>query len=641
MKRLLLFFLAFAPDISYGQSTELFEKLKAVYPEDNGVYIQRDKSITLSVKDDSLVSSASVYESVLFLKDQATQASGWRVYGSYFQQIENLEAKSLLLENGKYKPLKMKPTSKKQEDDQSVFFDDSYFYPMSFPAGKAGDQAIWSFEEKYKDPRFLPAFYFSSYLPQVKSKLTIKATKGIDIAWSVYNDAEKKIQFNQYDKGGFTYYEWQAENIKAPQHEAESPKFYYYVPQVVYYVKSFPTKKGRTKVLSSADDLYHDYLHTISNLTEPPSPELESVVHSLIKPGDQEVDIVKKVFYWVQDQVRYIAFEDGMRGLIPHKPNYILEKRYGDCKDMASIMVGMLRVAGIKAYYTWIGTRDLPYRYSTLPTPLVDNHMIATYIDSHKNYYFLDATGNYTRMDFPSSMIQGKEAMIVFGDSGYEIHEVPEMAWSQNKKQDSVWVSIENKSLTGKGKVYFTGYQKINASYSLDKAVEERKKDNVVSWVGKGNNKFYLESFSIHSLNEKDAPLSLDYNFKLNDYLNEVGNEFYLNLNLDKLYYNYYMPVERKVPREFDFKGGYEETYILSVPEGYEVEYLPANAEYNSSTLGFTITYSRNGKQIILSSRVYTNVLLLNPDQFSEWNDGIKKLSKAYKESIILKKTKQ
>ena len=55
---------------------------------------------------------------------------------------------------------------------------------------------------------------------------------------------------------------------------------------------------------------------------------------------------------------------------------------------MASLIVTMLKVAGVKSYRTWIGTRDLPYKYSQVPTPLVDNHMIATYIAADGQYYF-------------------------------------------------------------------------------------------------------------------------------------------------------------------------------------------------------------------------------------------------------------
>ncbi len=78
-----------------------------------------------------------------------------------------------------------------------------------------------------------------------------------------------------------------------------------------------------------------------------------------------------------------------MRGLIPHPASYVCEKRYGDCKDMANLIVSMLHMAGVNnAYHTWIGTRDLPFKYTEFPTPIVDNHMIATYVTQKWRLHF-------------------------------------------------------------------------------------------------------------------------------------------------------------------------------------------------------------------------------------------------------------
>ena len=99
---------------------------------------------------------------------------------------------------------------------------------------------------------------------------------------------------------------------------------------------------------------------------------------------------------------------------------------------MANLIVNMLKLAGVKAYHTWIGTRDLPYKYSKVPTPLVDNHMIATYISADKQYYFLDATSDHTPFGLPSSMIQGKEALIGLDPTHYEVKMIPEIAKEKN-----------------------------------------------------------------------------------------------------------------------------------------------------------------------------------------------------------------
>ena len=125
----------------------------------------------------------------------------------------------------------------------------------------------------------------------------------------------------------------------------------------------------------------------------------------------------------------------------------------GDCKDMASTITGLLEYAGINSYLTWIGTNDIPYTYEELPTPNVDNHMIATYIDDEDNYYFLDATGRYSNFDIPSSFIQGKEALIRKNKNEFEVITVPTVAPDQNKISEKIYLNIVDNNLIGHSKL--------------------------------------------------------------------------------------------------------------------------------------------------------------------------------------------
>ena len=83
-----------------------------------------------------------------------------------------------------------------------------------------------------------------------------------------------------------------------------------------------------------------------------------------------------------------------MEGFVPRDAKVVCSRRFGDCKDMASILTEMMQAAKIPAWFTWIGSRDLPYSFSSLPLPLVSNHMICT-IQLKDQYIFLDAHGSH------------------------------------------------------------------------------------------------------------------------------------------------------------------------------------------------------------------------------------------------------
>lgn len=74
---------------------------------------------------------------------------------------------------------------------------------------------------------------------------------------------------------------------------------------------------------------------------------------------------IEAVFYWVQDNIRYIAFENGIMGFKPEAASKVYQNRYGDCKGMANLLKEMLKICGYDARLTWIGTNDIPYDYKT------------------------------------------------------------------------------------------------------------------------------------------------------------------------------------------------------------------------------------------------------------------------------------
>src|SRR5581483_11937804 len=50
---------------------------------------------------------------------------------------------------------------------------------------------------------------------------------------------------------------------------------------------------------------------------------------------------------WIKRNIRYVAIEIGVGGIIQHYASAILKNRYGDCKDHATLMASLLAAKGI------------------------------------------------------------------------------------------------------------------------------------------------------------------------------------------------------------------------------------------------------------------------------------------------------
>jgi len=65
--------------------------------------------------------------------------------------------------------------------------------------------------------------------------------------------------------------------------------------------------------------------------------------------SDEELraDLVRAVYDYVVTNVRYVGLEFGIHGYKPYQVDQILQRRFGDCKDKASLMHALLEVLGI------------------------------------------------------------------------------------------------------------------------------------------------------------------------------------------------------------------------------------------------------------------------------------------------------
>ncbi|MBC8084683.1 MAG: hypothetical protein H7Z21_15910, partial [Hymenobacter sp.] len=129
------------------------------------------------------------------------------------------------------------------------------------------------------------------------------------------------------------------------------------------------------------------------------------------------------------------------------------------------------------------------------------------------------------------------------------------------------------------------------------------------------------------------------YEYRLQDYVQKLDDEIYVNLNLEQSYaHDKIDAAKRRLPRVNEYAHQNRTRTELEIPAGYDVEYLPALAESRDPLFGFRIRYERQGNKIVQDKELYINYLLLQPQQFGQWNAGIDKLNAAYRETVIFKK---
>ena len=624
--------------VAYGQYAPEYQLYKDKYPNAHSIRLNQETSIQIKLQNGKLDVLQEDVEEDLYLDENAKFGSKKSLNFSSFFELEEIEASSFIYENNKYRETKVETFKEKDELDQS-FYDDTKSLNFIYPNLRKGSKSKLKYSQKIKNPRFLSPFYFGDFRPVKNNKITIIADKHINFKFQEFNTENLNIEFTKQEKKGKIIYTWLVKDTDEFEYEANSPTFKKVIPHIVPIITSYKVDGKTVNLLSSTADLYDWYYSLVKDVNKEESDkQLVTLVNLLTKDKKTDLEKVRSIYYWTQQNIKYIAFEYALGGFIPREANSVFKKKYGDCKDNSSILFKMLDIAGLKGSLTWIGTRSIPYNYDEVPTPIVDNHMILSYMEGDETY-FLDATGRFTPLEFPSSFIQGKEALISIDESNYLIKKVPVVPANKSAFIEKTTFSIEGEKIVGTSKVEISGYQKTDYLYALENELTDSKIKELYNVnLRKGNNKFLIEELTETNKYDYDKNLEVSYSFNVDNIAKHLGDEIYVNLNLNRDLSNYKTKDDRKNEVEYDYKSLYSYETVVQIPDGYVVDYMPSNVTVANDLLQASITYQQNQNQITYTHSFELNFLTLNLEQQKAVNDLIKKIEKGYKEIIVLKK---
>ena len=635
MKNFCLIFLLF---ISWSLISQDLEKYTKQYPNDDVVRLQQETIITIKLNNGVFTIHKEVFEEDLYLNNSANYNSKQSISYSTFFNLDKIEASSFSKQDGKYVENKVVNFNEKNNLNDS-FYDDSKEVGFIYPKLAKGSKTRIKLTYNIKNPRFLNAFYFGDFYPIINNKVTIIADKNIGFTFKPFQlNNGAKVTFKKKKKGANYVYTWSAKNTKKFEIESNAPNYKTILPHIIPIITSYRQDGKTKKLLDGVEGLYSWYYSLVENINkEETDPALTALVEELTKGKESDIEKVKAIYYWTQKNIKYIAFEYALGGFIPREANEVFQKKYGDCKDNSSILFKMLEIAGLQGNLTWIGTRKIPYTYEEVPTPAVDNHMILSY-ENKNNTYYLDATGRYIQLEYPSSFIQGKEALIANGNN-FKVKKIPIVPAHLNKVVDTTYIQISNRDIIGTSNSTFSGYIKNNLFYNLENTRKEADvKELYNKRFLKGSNKFLIKSYKEENKFSYDKDFSVSYNFSIQDYVQNIGSEIFINPHFNKIVSSVKTKEDRKYDIEFDYKRQFSYTNIIEIPDGYEVSYIPTSVSYTNDLISIYLSYSTDKNMIVCKQDVVFNFIKLNKQEQQQVNTFVEKTEKASKEIIILKK---
>jgi transglutaminase-like putative cysteine protease len=513
-----------------------------------------------------------------------------------------------------------------------IFYSDTQVCAYNFSLTQVGQTAKYEGNKIYNDAKYLTYEFFHSDVPSKERIISVYVPDQVKVELQELNFGDYPIEkITKPEKGGQTI-TYSFKNIDAFPEDSHLPGPLHYLPHLLILTKSFSADGKVTNVLSSTDDLYKWYSSLTSQLNQnydELKPQVAKLTAGLLKDEDK----IKAIYYWVQDNIQYIAFEDGLAGFKPEEAKEVFYKRYGDCKGMAHLTKAMLQVAGYDARLTWIGTNKIPYSYSQ-PTLAVDNHMICTVLLGDRKI-ILDATEKYGAIGTYAERIQGKEIMIEDG-AKYKLSRVPEELQVSYLQESNFNYEIKEHALVGNGREIIRGeFNKV-----LLNMVNDSKKEEVIKLIkavvaGPSN----VSNFTIgkYSDFDRDQSLSIAYDIKLKDHVYVNNNEMYIDLDFKDDYKDLKFEKERKTPYKFSSRVFRKTRAELILPKGFKLTHAPETISIKNDYFTFDLGYSEKDNKVIYTKEIQILKSTLPIGEFQNWNKAIEEVNKFYQDQLTIK----
>ena len=508
---------------------------------------------------------------------------------------------------------------------ENVFFDDSRVCYFDVTLGKWGRKRRMTYERTFTDPHYFTRIVLGEQYFVKHKTVTFIFPKGFEHYRLVDKNMTPNVSIEHKDKGGGRVVTYTI-NDMAPIKQEEAMPTVASVYPTVFVVGSF----------KDAADMFAWGRQLAEVDTDIPS--LDSILADINRDSKSELDKIRNTLAWVQNNVRYVAFEEGISGHQPDRPAEVVRKRYGDCKGMALLLKTLLVAQGFDARLTDVGTREASCLMSEIPTLAAINHAICTLEWQGKTYY-LDATCNHIPLGHIPSNVQGMEVMVEEPGGAPSLRTVPVLPVEANC--DSVHIIL---TLSKDGEL--TG--------TITRCVKGDMKEMLLSAYDSRESQQRL-MFECNALNDDDhANKVSDATWQDKDCRSEwavltgkmtdthsvqrIEREMYVELDPDNMLFtnaidtakrenDYTLPMPCRQVREV----------VLQLPDGVGCDELPEDYNESNRYADMSCTWRRQGASIIYRKVMDLRHPRIKREDIPAWNASLKRWQSSSHEAVILK----
>ena len=613
-----------------SQTTFELEKMQQKYPDEEVIVFSSD--VTFSIETDYRgIDYCRVRETntttYLALKDH-TRATDVHYYDQY-----SAISRHNVTGTGFFKNNSSMRCGDFEQD--GVFYHDARLCEFWLRFDKAGEYLTVYTEKTYHDIRYFTAIVLGSAYATRRKTVRIGMPEGTDIDFIENNFSNFHITTDTVANDAMpeTAIEYTISDFPGTLRLENLPNVRCFVPNIQVVFSGFMSNNIYTPVLRNLDDLYNWY-HSLVGQANSDDDNLKAFAQELTAGAKTDSARLAVIYYWVQDKIRYVAFENGPAAFVPDLPQKVYDKKYGDCKGMAYLCKTLLRHVGFDARLCWVNS-NTGCAVATIPSISTHNHMICA-VMLHDSILYLDPTRNYSSLTEINESIQGKTCVIENGDT-YLLKEIPATSATDNMMEVKNDVRLLNDKLLVKGSITLTGSFKKEFQYYLNHLPVEYK-DKLVNYFVTGTDNNYLpDTLTTSPPDSMCRQFDINYSMTVKNKVLDLGDELLLALNFYGFLQNKSIEPKRPLPYDIGSRRAFREELYLEIPEGMMLATLPRDVVISDPKYEFNLSYRATDTALQCRKELLVKDPVLQVSEIPAWNTAITRLNEFYNEMIILK----
>ena len=356
-------------------------------------------------------------------------------------------------------------------------------------------------------------------------------------------------------------------------------------------------------------------------------------------PGGWDVEtkraLVRALYGFVVAQTRYVGLEFGIHGYKPYRVDQVLSRRFGDCKDKASLLTAMLASVGVDARLVLLRMRRLGRIPETPASLAVFNHAIVYVPDLD---LWLDGTAAYTGTRELPGEDRGASVLVVNPVGPPRFGTIPEARPEDNRVESHFDVALApDGRATVRGASRIAGAQA--PQYRRAYLAEHQRRAQLEEAFNRTFPGLEVKTIEVSDLTHLEDDVAMSFALDVPRYAQPEGEGLrFTPFGAGQGYADAYAALStRRWDLVLGDPGETRFVYRYALPPGWEVAEVPEPAAADTPQAAFEVRYRRDADALVAEGHVTFKTARVAAADYPAFRDLLTRIDRAFARKVTIR----